>query len=395
MAAPTAPPSPADIPTSVAAPAAPPGRDTALDVWRGFALVTIFVNHVSGNVLESWTHKNFGFSDAADLFVFFAGYAAAAAYFTRYLGDEKLSTAAKVLSRSVRLYTTHLALVVLGGAVFATMAIKKGDLGLFSVMALEPLMLDPAGALVDAVTLRYQPGFLNILPLYCVLIGTLPLLMALAARSMGAALAASGALWLAAGLTGANFPTYPLPGGWFFNPLAWQVLFVLGFALGDRRSRLGAATAYHRGLWWTALAYLVLGLVTTKVTGFPQPGWLAPLPDFLTVPEKQFLSVPRLLHVLALCYVVVHSPLQAWARRLSRRHPLSMMGRHSLPVFCTGLVVSITGVALRQTGFDGALFDIAYVSAGVGTQVLVAAMLSLTEKRRGSKPPAAPLPATV
>ncbi|ONG47750.1 opgC protein [Pseudoroseomonas deserti] len=374
---------------------APPGRDTALDVWRGFALVTIFINHVSGNVLEQFTHKNFGFSDAADLFVMFAGYAAASAYFSKYLGDEKLSTSLKVLSRSVKLYTTHLALVVLGGAVFATMAISKGDLGLFSVMALEPLMLDPPGALVDAVTLRYQPGFLNILPLYCVLIGTLPLLMALAARSMGAAVAASGVLWLAAGLTGANFPSYPIPGGWFFNPLAWQFLFVLGFALGARRNRLGAATTYHRAWWWAALAYLVLGLAAAKLTGFPENGWLAPLPDFLTVPEKQFLSAPRLLHVLALCYVVVHSPLQAWARNLPRLHPLSMMGRHSLPVFCTGLVVSITGVAFKQTGFDGALFDIAYVSAGVGTQVLVAAMMSVTEKRRSSKPPTASLPAAV
>ncbi|WP_160000523.1 OpgC family protein [Roseomonas sp. 18066] len=374
---------------------APPGRDLALDVWRGVALVTIFINHVSGNVLEQFTHKNFGFSDAADLFVFFAGYAAASAYFSKYLGDEKLSTSLNVLSRSVKLYTTHLALVVVGGAVFATMAINKGDLGLFSVMALEPLMLDPAGALVDAVTLRYQPGFLNILPLYCVLIGTLPLLMALAQRSMGAAVAASGVLWLAAGLTGANFPSYPIPGGWFFNPLSWQFLFVLGFALGARRNRLGAATTYRRGWWWAALAYLLLGLAVTKGTGFPEAGWLAPLPDFLTVPEKQFLSVPRLLHVLALCYVVVHSPLQAWARDLPRLHPLSMMGRHSLPVFCTGLVVSITGVAFKQTGFDGALFDIAYVTAGVGTQVLVAAMMSATEKRRSSKPPTASLPAAV
>ncbi|KAA2212819.1 OpgC domain-containing protein [Pseudoroseomonas oryzae] len=369
-------------------PAAGPGRDTALDVWRGLALITIFINHVSGNVLENLTHKNFGFSDAAELFVFFAGYAAASAYFGRYAWGQKLSITMKVVSRAVSLYVTHLALVVLGGAVFSMGVIRTGDLGLFSVIALDPLMMDPAEALVSAVVLRYQPGFLNILPLYFVLIGLLPLLLALAARSVALALGLSGALYLLAGLTGLNFQTYPLPGGWFFNPLSWQFLFVLGFALGARRLRRGHATTYRRGLWWAAVAYLAMALVMMQGTGLPPSGWL-PLPDFFTLPEKQFLSVPRLLHVLALCYVVAHSPLQAWARRLPGQNPLAMLGRHSLPVFCTGLVVSITGVALKQTGFDGVLFDITYVTAGIAVQLAVAALMTLTEKRQGASRAAA------
>lgn len=384
-----APPSPSASPGTLL----PPGRDTALDVWRGLALITIFINHVSGNILENVTHKNFGFSDAADLFVMFAGYAAAAAYFSRYAIGQRLAVSLKVASRAVRLYTTHLALVVLGGAVFALGVIRTGDFGLFSVIALEPLMMDPAEALVSAVTLAYQPGFLNILPLYFVLIGMLPLLLFVASRSLSLAVVLSAALYTAAGLTGTNLPAYPLPGGWFFNPLSWQFLFVIGFALGARRNRLGAAMPYHRGAWWAALAYLVLALVVMRGPGLPPAGWIPLLPDFLTVPEKQFLSVPRLLHVLALCYVVAHSPLQGWARGLPSRHPLAMMGRHSLPVFCTGLVVSITGVALKQTGFDGPVFDIAYVTAGVATQMLVARLLSLTEKRRGGSP--AGLPAAV
>ncbi|MFC3125722.1 OpgC family protein [Pseudoroseomonas globiformis] len=366
------------------------GRDTALDVWRGFALATIFINHVSGNVLEAVTHKNFGFSDAADLFVFFAGYAAACAYFGKYLSGQRLAISTKVLSRAVSLYTTHLALVVLGGAVFSLGVIRTGDLGLFSVIALEPLMMDPAEALVSAAMLLYQPGFLNILPLYFVLIGSLPLLMLVAARSIPVALGLSGAMWLLAGLGGINFQTYPLPGGWFFNPLSWQFLFVLGFALGTRRLRHSHATWYSRPLWWACAAYLAVALLLVRGTGLPPSGWL-PLPDFLTLPEKQFLSLPRLLHVLALCYFVVHSPLQGWVRGFSARNPLAMMGRHSLPVFCTGLVVSISGVALKETGFDGAVFDITYVSAGLAVQIAVAALLTATEKRRGGGNAAQPV----
>jgi hypothetical protein len=373
---------------------AAPDRDSALDVWRGFALVTIFINHVSGNVLENVTHKNFGFSDAAELFVFFAGYAGACAYFGKYLAGDRLGISLRLLSRAMKLYTTHLALVVLGGAVFAMGVLRTGDTGLFSVIALEPLLTDPAEALVGAVTLSYQPGFLNILPLYFVLIGLLPLLLMMAARSLPVTLALSAALYTAAGLTNTNLPSHPIEGGWFFNPLCWQFLFTIGVVLGARRHRAGLTIPYRRGLYLACCAWLAFALAVTLAHAVPHAGWL-PLPDFLTLPQKQNLSLPRLLHVLALAYVVVHSPLQRWARARSTRFPLAMMGRHSLPVFCTGLVVSMAGVALKQTGHTSAGFDIAYVAAGLSMQLTVAWLLSMTEKRRGSADRVGPLPAMV
>lgn len=376
---------------SRAAPAAAGERDRALDLWRGFALVTIFINHVSGNVLESVTHKNFGFSDAAELFVFFAGYAAASAYFGKYLAGEKLAVSLKLLSRAMKLYTTHLALVVLGGAVFAMGVLRTGDFGLFSVIALEPLLDTPAEALVGAVTLTYQPGFLNILPLYFVLLALLPLLLWMAARSLSVTLALSAALYTAAGLTNTNLPSDPIPGGWFFNPLCWQFLFTLGVVLGARKHLTGRAFGYRPGLYAAACGFLAFSLVVTLGRLVPEAGWL-PLPDFLTLPVKQNLSPLRLLHVLALIYVVAHSPLQRWARARSSHHPLVLMGRHSLPIFCTGLVVSMAGVALKQTGHTSAVFDIAYVAAGLSVQLAIAWLLSKTEKRRRDGKTVAPLP---
>lgn len=46
----------------------------AIDFWRGFALVTIFINHIPGNFYERFTHRNIGVSDSAELFVFLAGW---------------------------------------------------------------------------------------------------------------------------------------------------------------------------------------------------------------------------------------------------------------------------------------------------------------------------------
>ena len=46
----------------------------AIDFWRGLALVTIFINHVPGNTFERYTYSQYGISDAAELFVFLAGW---------------------------------------------------------------------------------------------------------------------------------------------------------------------------------------------------------------------------------------------------------------------------------------------------------------------------------
>ena len=51
----------------------PPGRDIRLDLFRGLANWAIFLDHIPHEVLSSLTTKNYGFSDAADIFVFDLG----------------------------------------------------------------------------------------------------------------------------------------------------------------------------------------------------------------------------------------------------------------------------------------------------------------------------------
>jgi len=72
--------------TAVAA--TPSRRDHRVDFLRGMALAIIFINHVPGNFYEKLTPKNFGFSDAAEIFVILAGFASAYAYFSRFERDE-------------------------------------------------------------------------------------------------------------------------------------------------------------------------------------------------------------------------------------------------------------------------------------------------------------------
>ena len=64
-------------------------RVVSVDFWRGIALATIFIDHVPGNVLEHYTQRNFGFSDAAEVFVLLAGVAASFAYLPHFEAGER------------------------------------------------------------------------------------------------------------------------------------------------------------------------------------------------------------------------------------------------------------------------------------------------------------------
>jgi hypothetical protein len=349
-------------------------RDTAIDFWRGFALVTIFVNHVADNVLEHFTHRNFGLSDAADLFVLLAGFAAAQAYVVRYVPGQRLDVADKVARRVVLLYVVHLATLLVGCAVVAAAIMRSGDLRFLEVIGLDALNADALRSLVGIATLLYQPGYLNILPMYVVLLALLLVALPLAARSPACLFAASAALYVGVNLAGVNLPNYPMDGGWFFNPLAWQFLFVIGLLVGMAAHR-GIAIPYRPWFFGASLAYLAASLVFVRSGWWPDPDAL-PLPRFLWEPDKHNQTLPRLLHVLALAYVVIHLPMHRWAGDRPPWNPLVMMGRNALPVFCLGSVLSLWGLTFKMMGERGALFDVAFILSGLIAQLVLACFLS-------------------
>jgi hypothetical protein len=55
-------------------------RDPRIDFLRGLALITIFIDHVPANPFNLLTMRNFGFADAAELFVVLAGISSMLAY---------------------------------------------------------------------------------------------------------------------------------------------------------------------------------------------------------------------------------------------------------------------------------------------------------------------------
>ncbi|HVV91869.1 MAG TPA: OpgC domain-containing protein [Hyphomicrobiales bacterium] len=369
-------------------------RIVSIDFWRGLALLTIFVDHIPGNPLERATYRNFGFSDAAEIFVFLAGTAAALAYM-RGLGSDAPRTTIKVGLRAFTLYTSHLAVVIACGAVIAYAVLATGDSRFLANVGLDTLTAAPLHAMIGIATLGFQPGWMNILPLYVVLLLMAPVLLSLARKSPWLALGASATLYLATQLFGLHLPTYPAQGGWFFNPLAWQLLFTLGICLGSGMIR-GLSMPRSRVLVGLAAGYAVLAAVWAHFG--PYAPWdLRPVPPFLWDFDKTNLSLPRLLHVAAVVYLIAQLPVIETRLRLSAiAKPFIVLGRHSLPVFCVGTVLAITLQIVRATLGTTVLTDLLLLGAGALLQIGLAWALewygSASKSRERAVPAAAPLP---
>lgn len=335
-------------------------RDLRADLFRGVALWMIVVNHTPGNWLGQVTLKNWAFSDATEAFVLLAGYAGAFAYAGAADREGWAIASARAIRRIGKLYVAHIFLLVVFTAQVGLSAATLDRGAYLDELALDPFAEDPYRTLLEALLLRFQPAFLDILPLYIVLLALLPLVLALRRRPW-LVLALSVATWALARHFDLNLPRWR-EGGWFFNPLGWQLLFVLGFLVGQ--SARGAPSlpwpAPSRALSALAAGFLLL-CAAALVVEARLPAVVDRLPDafpaFLASVDKTALHPLRLLSVLALLWLVArHLPRDAawlgsrWVR------PVVTMGRQSLPVFCFGILLSfLARLALEES--DAALMQ--------------------------------------
>lgn len=102
-------------------------RILTVDFWRGVALCTIFIDHVPGNAYEGLTYRNFGFSDATEVFVLLAGVAASFAYLPRMTPGHVPSTCFRVVQRAFQLYMAHIVLVIACCAMIGYAVAATGD----------------------------------------------------------------------------------------------------------------------------------------------------------------------------------------------------------------------------------------------------------------------------
>jgi hypothetical protein len=119
------------------------------------------------------------------------------------------------------------------------------------------------------------------------------------------------------------------------------------------------------------------------------PDW--PLPFILYGSDKTFLTMGRLLHVLALAYVICQTPIvDILKRRLTEWNPVVLLGKHALVTFVLGTLVSMVGLITKLVYEGSILFDTLYVGGGLAFLVLINATLEWMAKPRRRTPATAP-----
>lgn len=363
-------------------------RDLRIDFFRGLALIFIFIDHIPDNIWASATLRNFGFADASEVFVLLAGYSAGLAYWSMAERGDFRGALVRASRRASEIYVWHVIVFIASAILLYGAARIFQNPSYVTNIAIGGLATDPWRTLGSTMVLFYQPNQMNILPMYVVLMFWLPAVLILLRRSVILTLAISFAIWLAVNVAAVNLPAHQREAGWFFNPFAWQLLFTAGAAASVvvRRMQTEAQTQTPA---MPRTAFLVLASIYVLFAFIVAAPWVqfSWVPDGRILPremvepmDKHYLSAWRLLHVLALAYLVAAIvPARASWLRQRWAQVVQTCGRHSLEIFSLGTLLSFLGwIALTQLGTSKAAMHAVNV---LGIAIMAAAAWEMSRRK--------------
>ncbi|MCA0872458.1 OpgC domain-containing protein [Seohaeicola saemankumensis] len=356
-------------------------RDPRLDFYRGIAMYIILIAHIPRNTWTNWIPARFGFSDATEIFVFCSGMASAIAFGGCFARRGWLMGTARVAFRVWQVYWAHICLFFFVAMTMAALdTYGSFDKSYVASLNLTHFFNDPMPQIVGLFTLTYVPNYFDILPMYLVVLGLMPLMMAIQSRLGFVAMAlASVAIWGAANMGWMALPAEPWSNReWFFNPFGWQLLFFTGFAF--MRGWLPVPPV-SKTLVWVCVGFLVLSApfgswkvflwldaAAPDLAGFIRKTW----PVTAELRDKTEFALLRYLHFLALAYLgwVAAGPrgarliatgtgalAQVWQVAL---RIITKVGQQSLAVFVFSMALArLIGFALDQIGRSPANFALA------------------------------------
>ena len=352
----------------------PSKRDLRLDLFRGLANWAMFLGHVPSSLLVWFSFRNYGFSDGADLFVFISGYTSALVFGKKMIEGSFAFGTTRLMRRVWQIYTAHVLLFVfyLASVHFLSDWFNAPDfVDQFNVA---PLLNAPVETITQGLLLRYKPLNLDVLPLYVVLMGAFPPVLWLMLRHPNWGMLGSILLYLAARQFGWNLSSYP-SGVWYFNPFAWQLLFVLGAWLA-----LGGANTLHflvrsRTVLVFGLAYLLFAAVMTLSAQIPELQKLLPraLFEAFNPNDKTNLAPYRFLHLAVLIILGARFiPIDAAGLQAAIWKPLVKCGQQSLDVFAIGIYLSVIGYLVLRLTSSGIIAQVLVGTGGISIMTAVA-----------------------
>jgi hypothetical protein len=370
------------------APVLTTGRDLRLDLFRGIALWLIFLDHIPSNAVSWITIRNYGFSDATEIFIFISGYTAAFVYGRAMRERGFVVAGARILRRAWQIYVAHVFLFAIYMAEISYVATSFENPLYAEEMNILDFLKQPDVTIVQALLLKFKPANMDVLPLYIVLLLLFPPILWVLLRRPMLALGMSVALYVGAWHFGWNLPAYP-EGTWYFNPFAWQLLFVFGAWCATGGAARLAPVLRSPITLTIAIAYLIFAFVIALSWNLPEgtpfvPNWLE---DLIYPIDKTNLDALRFAHFLALATLTVRFvprnwPVLSW--RIFR--PAILCGQHSLEIFCLGVFLAFAGhFALIE--ISGAFWMQVTISAlGILVMIGTAALISWYKDLEGRSP---------
>ncbi|SDJ59434.1 hypothetical protein SAMN05444171_1291 [Bradyrhizobium lablabi] len=364
--------------------------DLRLCLLLGIAAWFLFLDHVPHNAVGLLTLRNFGFSGATDLFVFVGGYTAAILYGKMMLERGLIVTATRIFKRLWQLYAAYVVLFVIYIDLIGYVARKSAAPEIIGEFNVTGIVDHTIRTLIYGLLLQAKPLNLDVLQVFIVLMAFFPFVLFGMMRGPNLTLAGSIGLYVVARHLDWNLSAYP-DGRWYFNPFCWQLLFVLGTWLalsGARTMRAIQALQNLSILRVAALLYLLFALTVTLAGKFPQLAAMIPEPllDTFLPNDKENIAPYRVLHFLALAFLVSHLVPRDWRGfQWPALQPLMKCGEEWLPVFCAGVFLSFAGHLVLITGPDSLAMQVLVSIAGIASMTSVAYYVSWS-RRQDQKP---------
>jgi hypothetical protein len=350
-------------------------RDLRLDAFRGLALWFTFIDHVPNNVLSWLTMRNYGFSDAGEVFVFISGYTCMTAYGGALRKQGWPTTAVRAVRRAWEIYAALLLLLI---AYFALVWLFGGGIRYLDETNTRPFFQSPGATLAHAAILQYVPVNADILPTFVLLHLAFPVLLVLLTWRASVALAASLLLYLLVQLFDWHVPTWP-QGELYFNPLAWQVLFVFGAWYAYEGARHLRAFIRSRATLVIALLYLVFSLALAL--SWQIKALEAFVPDVLSkliYPiDKGHFAPLRFLHFLALAILVARLMPADWGRLTQPSITAAIRcGENALAIYCLSVLLSFFGLVILTEFSDAIAMQVVVSLVGIAVMIAVATLMT-------------------
>lgn len=317
-------------------------RDLRIDLARGVALLIVFSDHVPGNLFRHATPGAFGLSDMAEVFVFLSGYVCGDVYGRCLLRDGFWACQIKACFRSGQIYLADIAMVAVALLWLNWWSGQARPTGIDAWLAVLGTRSDSLSVVPSILTLRVQPMQFAVLPLYLVLLLALPMMLLIFRQRLSLMVGISLALYLAVQIWPETFclPS-PWRSAWYFNPLAWQVVFFVGAAFG-------AGGPTFRRLLPRGAVVTVIAALGLECAFFASAFEMLDLDRWTA---KADLEPLRLVHFACLLIVgraLLPESSSFGASQLAQ--PLIMCGQTSLPVYCaSGLLAIGSGQVLLMT----------------------------------------------